>query len=173
MSVQSITRRPSMEAAACRHVDPEIFFGVRAENAESRTRAAKLVCSGCLVREPCLRRAMEHEESDGVWGGLTPAERRRFGGQIHDLLALGEGLARRGDLDLMELGRTDRRARPGVVLLLADRGWTDVQMGSAMRIEPAAVRAALATAERVVAHCRSAGLDAPTWARFILPSRTC
>ncbi|MEV4615640.1 WhiB family transcriptional regulator [Kitasatospora sp. NPDC049258] len=184
MSVQSISRAPApgarrvpagartplLEAAACRHVDPEIFFGGRTEDADARNDAAKRICRCCPVREACLHRAMAHEESAGVWGGLTPAERRHFGDRIRDLLDLGEGLARRGDLDLMDLARTDRTARPGVVLLLVDRGWTERQLAAALGIEPSVVRNARVDAERVVGHCRAVGIDAPSWARFILPT---
>ncbi|MER8184877.1 WhiB family transcriptional regulator [Kitasatospora sp. NPDC094015] len=187
MSVQSISRVPAtapgaahrgpvtartqlLEAAACRHVDPELFFGGRTEDADARNEAAKRVCRCCPVREACLRRAMVHEEAAGVWGGLTPAERRTFGERIRDLVDLGEGLARRGDLDLMNLARTVRAARPGVVLLLLDRGWTERQLAAALELEPTAVRNARVSAERVVGHCRAVGIDTPSWARFILPT---
>ncbi|MFJ1706388.1 WhiB family transcriptional regulator [Kitasatospora sp. NPDC088346] len=184
MSVQSITgaptatarRRPArvgvlpgLEAAGCRQVDPDLFFGARRQDTGPRVEAAKEVCRHCPVREACLRSALVHEERDGVWGGLTPAERRRFGRQLGDLIDLGEQASRRSDAELMAIGREQRRARPGVVLLLTDRGWTQAQLASALGVEPAAVRTARITAERIVAHCRAVGLRAPTWARVVVP----
>lgn len=40
--------------------------------------AAKAVCARCPVRAQCLREALDREETDGVWGGLTPVERVRY-----------------------------------------------------------------------------------------------
>lgn len=37
---------------------------------------AKSLCATCPVRTPCLDHAIGHGETDGVWGGLDPAERR-------------------------------------------------------------------------------------------------
>jgi hypothetical protein len=64
--------------AACRDVDPEMFFPV----AEAGTPAgdvailhAKRVCRGCPVRAECLTFALEVLPY-GIAGGLTADERR-------------------------------------------------------------------------------------------------
>ena len=57
---------------ACRWVDPELFFPTSDLEAEP----AKRVCAGCVVRQRCLDHALATREAEGVWGGLTPAERR-------------------------------------------------------------------------------------------------
>lgn len=66
-----------LDRAACRDVDPEIFFptgnGVLAERQATR---AKVVCRRCPVRPECLRSARHHASGDGVWGGLDADERR-------------------------------------------------------------------------------------------------
>lgn len=62
------------QRAACRGVDPDIFFPVSDEEAEG----AKAVCAGCSVREACLEYALVNREHDGVWGGATERERRRL-----------------------------------------------------------------------------------------------
>lgn len=60
--------------------DPELWFAT-APAAES---AAVEACRGCLVREACLRAAMEHEVGAGprnrfgVWGGMTALARQRL-----------------------------------------------------------------------------------------------
>jgi WhiB family redox-sensing transcriptional regulator len=59
---------------ACRGLDPEIFYPVSEEEAD----AAKAVCAGCSVRQPCLEYALGSRERDGVWGGATEKERRRI-----------------------------------------------------------------------------------------------
>lgn len=37
---------------------------------------AKRTCADCPVRNQCLAFAFEHDEQYGIWGGLTPRERR-------------------------------------------------------------------------------------------------
>lgn len=39
---------------------------------------ARDICEQCPIREECLARAMEDKERYGMWGGLTPLERRRI-----------------------------------------------------------------------------------------------
>lgn len=60
------------EAAACKGMDPSLFFIERGDDA----RPAKAVCAECPVREPCLEEAMAQPERLGVWGGLSERERR-------------------------------------------------------------------------------------------------
>jgi len=61
------------EEAACREADTAVFFPATDEEAA----AAKAICAVCPVREPCLLFALSNREEQGVWGGLTEAERRR------------------------------------------------------------------------------------------------
>ena len=64
--------------AACRSVDPEVFFPVPVEGLAYRTRVAvaKAVCGGCAVRAECLAWALAHQP-DGIAGGMTEHERRQ------------------------------------------------------------------------------------------------
>ena len=39
-------------------------------------RHAKLICATCDVSDQCLEYAIAHHESHGIWGGLTPDERK-------------------------------------------------------------------------------------------------
>ena len=59
----------------CRTTDPDVFY---AEEGSSQERLAKKICSGCAVRERCGEHAVRIGEDDGIWGGLTPRERRRL-----------------------------------------------------------------------------------------------
>ena len=58
--------------AACRGVDPNLFFQERGQN----STAAKAVCAGCPVRLQCLDYAVSAYVRQGVWGGLTEQELR-------------------------------------------------------------------------------------------------
>ena len=60
--------------AACRGIDPEIFYPVSDEEADP----AKTICDDCSVRTLCLEYALTSRERDGVWGGATERERRRM-----------------------------------------------------------------------------------------------
>ena len=63
--------------AACRDVDPELFFPVgNTGPAIAQIEEAKKVCMRCEVREPCLQWALESGQDSGVWGGLSEDERR-------------------------------------------------------------------------------------------------
>jgi WhiB family redox-sensing transcriptional regulator len=58
--------------AACRSIPVELFFPL----VDHESDDAKTICFQCAVREPCLEAAIEAGERFGVWGGLTPQERR-------------------------------------------------------------------------------------------------
>ena len=71
-----------MTRAACRAKDPELFFPI-SENGPGAVQVAeaKAVCRGCPVREFCLDYAVTTGQEAGIWGGLTPAERRLLRGR--------------------------------------------------------------------------------------------
>lgn len=60
--------------AACRGLDPAIFYPPTDEEADE----AKAVCELCPVNEDCLEHAILHREKNGVWGGATERERLRI-----------------------------------------------------------------------------------------------
>lgn len=65
------------EDAACREHPAEWFTG---PHAPGDTRRAIDVCTTCPVRKPCLDAALGIDVSAdiGIWGGTTPATRRRL-----------------------------------------------------------------------------------------------
>jgi WhiB family redox-sensing transcriptional regulator len=65
---------PWRDQAACRGLDPEIFYPAEDEAAET----AKEVCGSCAVRQTCLEHALSVREKEGIWGGATERERRRI-----------------------------------------------------------------------------------------------
>lgn len=63
--------------AACRDVDPELFFPIGTTGpALSQIDQAKAVCRSCDVADECLSWAIESGQDSGVWGGLSEDERR-------------------------------------------------------------------------------------------------
>lgn len=115
------------DQAACREVDPELFFPApRARGSVKQVLQAKRVCARCPVREVCLEWALDSGQHTGVWGGLSEDERGPLArvpesgmercmnrqGWIEAQLAGGrsfKGIARELDVDPGTLGRAVRR----------------------------------------------------------------
>jgi WhiB family redox-sensing transcriptional regulator len=70
------------EAAACAGLDDALFFPVGEEDA--KIDAAKAVCAACPVRDVCLQYAIATNQTEGIWGGMTGAERRRLRRRMRD-----------------------------------------------------------------------------------------
>lgn len=68
-----------VSAAACRGLNPDLFHGDAAADAQ-----AVAVCAGCPVRQECLDTALvtEGRHPVGVRGGLTAAERDPLRGAV-------------------------------------------------------------------------------------------
>ena len=73
-----------MEFALCREVGGDLWHPDEGEGQTYMTNRAKEVCNRCPVIEECLGYAMKHGEVLGVWGGTTPAERKRMRKAIRD-----------------------------------------------------------------------------------------
>jgi WhiB family redox-sensing transcriptional regulator len=68
---------PWRERAACRSIDPDLFFPVGTTGlALDHIAAAKAVCRACPSQEPCLEYALQTNQDSGIWGGASEEERR-------------------------------------------------------------------------------------------------
>lgn len=76
------------DRAACRGCDGDIFFpniDTRTRNRPAPERVARAcapaiaICRTCPVKAECLRHAVDHGETEGVWGGMDPLQRRKLG----------------------------------------------------------------------------------------------
>ncbi len=66
------------ELAACVRLDEgEVDFFPDPEDVGA-IAVAKAVCATCPVAEECLAYAIETNQSEGIWGGLTAKERARL-----------------------------------------------------------------------------------------------
>ena len=68
------------DRAACLSVHPEVMFPH--ERDAAGVDRAKAVCNPCPVKAECLAASRRLEATHGIWGGLTPDERRRHGAAI-------------------------------------------------------------------------------------------
>ena len=64
-----------MDDAACAEVTPDIFFP---EPGGAPIKNVRAICEACPVRLVCLEYAITEHIAWGVWGGLTPNERKRL-----------------------------------------------------------------------------------------------
>ena len=65
---------PWVADGLCAEVDSELFY----PPANAAAHDAKSICARCPVRTECLTYALEAGERWGVWGGMTPTERKRL-----------------------------------------------------------------------------------------------
>lgn len=68
---------PHLPDALCQNTDPEIFYPDKGGTATD----AKKVCRSCDEQDPCLQWALDHDERYGVWGGLSPGQRKKLLGK--------------------------------------------------------------------------------------------
>lgn len=72
----SIASSPFNGTQLCSEYDTEIFYPE--EYTDADVAQAKSICGDCWIKEECLSFAIKINEKEGVWGGTTPAERRRI-----------------------------------------------------------------------------------------------
>ena len=76
--------------AACRGLPTAQFFAVGTNPAAAaQTAAAKAVCAGCAVREPCLSFALAAHLTSKIFSGLTEDERRPLSAPSTELPSRG------------------------------------------------------------------------------------
>jgi WhiB family redox-sensing transcriptional regulator len=66
--------------ARCRDVPTAVFYPVRGDSV--LVEVAKRICTGCPVKEECLRYAIEAGEVLGVWGGASAHDRREMRAEV-------------------------------------------------------------------------------------------
>ena len=74
-----------MDDAACRgdrsgnwFPDRAVDDGRRDQDLPADVVRALKVCSRCPVLEPCREYALDRNEKQGIWGGMTTGDRRRL-----------------------------------------------------------------------------------------------
>ena len=64
------------DLAACRGLDPTLFFPDEGDYVG--VERAKQTCAPCPVAWECLSYAVWTNQTEGIWGGTTRGERRRY-----------------------------------------------------------------------------------------------
>ena len=65
-----------MADGLCRQVDHDLFFPEVGDGKGSRD--AKKTCQTCPVTQDCLEYALRNKERNGIWGGMSEAQRRKL-----------------------------------------------------------------------------------------------
>jgi WhiB family redox-sensing transcriptional regulator len=77
LSAAGLSSSSWLDLAACRELDPEIFFPISTTGAAlGQVHEAQAICARCPVAAHCLDWALRTGQDHGVWGGTTPEERR-------------------------------------------------------------------------------------------------
>lgn len=63
-------------SAACRSMDPDIFFGPEKGGGWDQ-EPALAICATCPVEHECLEYALQRNDP-GVWGGMSERQRQRL-----------------------------------------------------------------------------------------------
>ncbi|MDD9380383.1 WhiB family transcriptional regulator [Streptomyces sp. ZAF1911] len=118
--------------ATCNGVDPstadELFF--HTPNDDYAIAEAKEMCSWCPVRRECFNYALDNEVKEGVWGGLTEAERTTWHDQVENRLdysrvkAVIEGRN-------VQLSRLERKT---LTRYASARGWSPNRLAHTLQI---------------------------------------
>ncbi len=72
VTYSDIDNGPDLTAGACVSFQDDRMF----RGSPTSVARAKIVCQPCPVKAPCLKAAMDRGDTHGVWGGLSPSERR-------------------------------------------------------------------------------------------------
>lgn len=117
---------------ACHGMDVEdadaVFFPGPRDHAE--IAEAKELCGWCPVRRDCLDFALENVLKEGLWGGLTEAERRPLHDNLHQRLDYRRVTAFFQGRDV-HLTEAERQV---VIDHAYVRGWRPYQLAAALQI---------------------------------------
>lgn len=89
LNLGSLNEREWMLRAACRGMDPAIFYptatGNGADGRGTNYDEARDTCASCPVTVECEAHALRWREEFGVWGAKSPKERRPRGAEVRTL----------------------------------------------------------------------------------------
>ena len=79
MSLLALLNAPSFPEAKCAdEPDLDFFFPVSRVELEQRLPRLQELCGSCIHRTACLSFAIDNQEINGFWGGMTPEQRNKL-----------------------------------------------------------------------------------------------
>ena len=76
MIVNIVVDMPTWEEAKCIEMPLDYFFPETNKELSARLPELVAACSSCIHRSACLTYALDNQLKDGVFGGLTPNQRK-------------------------------------------------------------------------------------------------
>ena len=74
-----VVNSPSFPEAACAGIEnPDLFFPESKEELARVLPLLRKTCDSCIHQAECLQYALNEGIKQGIWGGMTPAERERI-----------------------------------------------------------------------------------------------
>lgn len=74
MILTNLDQFPNLPDAACSPMTADLFHVTLGKS----TQPAKAICNLCPEKAACLQWAIDHKETEGTWGGMSPLERDRL-----------------------------------------------------------------------------------------------
>ncbi|MFJ8855134.1 WhiB family transcriptional regulator [Streptomyces sp. NPDC102437] len=71
-----LARLPASVRTPCHGHGDLYVHSIRSTPSATNVGKAKVLCAACPIKAACADHAIRRGETDGIWGGLTPAERR-------------------------------------------------------------------------------------------------
>jgi WhiB family redox-sensing transcriptional regulator len=69
--------------APCAQVGPDLFYSGDGNGRDAMyVHRARRICAGCPYKAPCALWAIQNDEQFGIWGGLSPAQRRKVAAEL-------------------------------------------------------------------------------------------
>lgn len=75
---------PSFSGAVCKTIGTDMFYSDD-EGEYTHLDAVRRICTTCPASTACLEWALKHE-SEGIWGGTTPIQRKHMRRQLGIIL---------------------------------------------------------------------------------------
>ncbi|MGA5556111.1 WhiB family transcriptional regulator [Streptomyces lavendulocolor] len=145
---------------ACHGMDPEdadaVFFPLPRDH--EAIAEAKELCGWCPVRRDCLNYALENVLKEGIWGGLTEAERRPWHDGLPQRLDYSRVIAFFNGRDV-HLTEAERQV---VIDHAYVRGWRPDRLAAALQISHKHARDLLRqAANKILDRDRTYGVPRP------------
>lgn len=102
--------------ARCTKTDPDLFF-LEQGGSDGKLTVARAICAECSVAQQCAAYAVANGIQHGIWGGLTPTQRRK---QARELRRLGAGAMTVGERPPVDDELVQKRREKMVHVLRTD-----------------------------------------------------
>ena len=74
--IQINVKGPDFSDGNCASIQfPDLFYPGNGQQERDGREMVNRICTPCKRRTECLQFALDHNETEGIWGGMTPSQR--------------------------------------------------------------------------------------------------